>query len=335
MSAIVDDDEINPFNKKTDRYESRLGVITIPITAVNPGSLRICVFQETTSGDLLTKSIELRVIEGPAGGSNEIYKTAGGRYIQFGDEGPVEIDADQGAAQELVVRESRRPAARNLFGCLADLWGCVSSLFNGTSKTINQLDGDGTISRPKKVKEASARVQLGVAQIAMGPRLAPYPGTPVIQTQDCLVVFENVVYSTHCPVITAPDGTALVGANFGFGPGLVAAGGGNVLSHNGGQIVAAGAGNMVAAGAGNLIGADGASLIGADGASIVAAGGLNASNGIVAAGGLNAIQPDTAGIVAAGGLNLIGADGASIVAAGAGNLIGADGASIVAAGGLN
>lgn len=33
--------------------------------------------------------------------------------------------------------------------------------------------------------------------------------------------------------------------------GIVAAGGGNILSHNGGQMVAAGAGNMVAAGAGN------------------------------------------------------------------------------------
>ena len=96
---------------------------------------------------------------------------------------------------------------------------------------------------------------------------------------------------------------------------LVAAGGGNVLSHNGAQIVAAGGGNMVAAGAGNLVAAGGGNIVAAGAGNIVAAGGGN----LVAAGGGNIVAAGGGNIVAAGGLNMVAAGAGNMVAAGAGN----------------
>ncbi len=342
VSAIVDDDSVNPSSKKTDVFKSREGVVTIPVTATQPGALRICVIQETAGAELLTKSIEIDVIPAPKFGSDEIYKTANGQYFQFAADGLKKLTADQAGAAARPTLAGALTPRRDLVGCLFDLWNCVSSLFNGRSQTISSLDGDGTVSRPRKVSLASEQAQLGIAQIAMGPNLQAFPGQPVIVTQDCIVLYQRVYYLTKCPVITAPGGAALVGANNGGGAGIVAAGGGNILGNHGGAIVAAGAGNLIGSDGATLIGSDGASivaagagnLVGNAGNTMVAAGGLNQTNGIVAAGGGNAIQPDTAGIVAAGGLNLIGSDGASIVAAGAGNLVGNGGNTLIQPGGL-
>jgi hypothetical protein len=292
----------------------------------------------------LTKSYEIEVVEAPQAGSDEIYATAGGRYIKFADDGPEEIDADEAIGTPGALGPARARAAGGGFdpsACLSDIWQCFSDLLNGRSQTVNFLATNPDTGE-KKYSTARKQAKIGIAQVSMSPQLQPDPGQPLVQTQPCLLVWQGSYYGTECPVITAPQGSAIVGANNGGGSGLVAAGDGNILSHNGGQLVAAGAGNLIGADGSSLIGTDGSSLVGPDGSSLVgpdgsslvAAGGLNGTNGLLIAGGPNAMRPSTADLVAAGGLNLIGTDGSSLVAAGAGNLLGQEASGLVPENGL-
>jgi hypothetical protein len=319
-TALVDDDEVNPQSKKTDLYKSRDGVITIPVTAERGGTIRICVFQETAGAELLTKSYEVEVVEAPQGGSNEIYATAGGRYIRFAGDGPEEIDPDEAVRRDPSLRSTPTAASARRFdflGCLANIWTCFSDLMNGRSQTVNSAEGSSD-SDEKKYSTTRKTAKIGVAQVSMSSDLQADPSQPEVQLQACLLVWQSSYYGTKCPVITAPGGAAIVGASNGGAAGLMATGA-SVLSHNGGQLVPKGQGQLVGADASSLIGTDGSSLVGTDassligldGSSLAAVDGLDGSNGVLIAGGPNAIRPATADLQNAGGMELIGFDGSS------------------------
>ncbi|MTD45771.1 PKD domain-containing protein [Conexibacter sp. W3-3-2] len=96
--------------------------------------------------------------------------------------------------------------------------------------------------------------------------------------------------------------------------GVVASGGGNVIAPGGANVVAAGGANVIAAGGLNLISDNGLGVIAPgggnlitlpDGAKVIAPGGAN----VIAPGGLNLISDNGLGVIAAGGGNVIAAGG--------------------------
>ena len=167
---------------------------------------------------------------------------------------------------------------------------------------------------------AACQAGTSSAPAPKGKRVTPKAASPRVVPATTPTASITSASSPAAPLaidlLTAPEGATerLTGTLRVDAAYLVAAGGGNVLSHGGAQIVAAGGGNLVAAGAGNLVAAGGGNIVAAGAGNVVAAGAGN----LVAAGAGNIVAAGGGNIVAAGGLNLM-AGGGSLVAAGAGN----------------
>ena len=98
--------------------------------------------------------------------------------------------------------------------------------------------------------------------------------------------------------------------------GVIAAGGGNIISDKGLGVIAAGGGNVIAAGGGNVIAAGGGNVIAAGGGNL-----LSRSGSVIAAGGGNIISDKGLGVIAPGALNFVPVSGGLVIAAGGGNVI--------------
>lgn len=281
-TTFVDADGAGAANApaKVTYANGRANVAFLP---TKPGRVFLCTIMQTGDEQVLSHAFAIDVVKADKGTR---WTTAGGRILDL-----------QGDRAKWLTPQEAGVTARA--AGISEFFQAIGDFFRGTATAVAKVfAGEGRVSQ--KVDVVVTQSKVGTAQVPLGGRLQPLVKPPASVLGRCLVADRSGKVSVIvCKILRATDNAALLATGTDAAARIVAAGGGNVLSHNGGTIVAAGAGNLVGLDGATLVGMDGASLVGPDGASLVG--------------------PD--------GASLVGLDGATMVAAGAGNIaiaLGAD-----------
>jgi len=251
---------VQGFSKQTAETDDG-GQVTYRVNTGHMGTIDICAVTTAPDGTALYATAQIKVVSLPAG---EIWETVTGRRIVI----PTVSDHLGGnpVNADLVKKYATKASAAAF--SLGDLWNWVSSLWGGSSRSV-QAAGAATTSDAQRLRSVYGKASVSPAEVnTCGGVLDSTPSQPVIERGPVFYSVNGTTGTGTAPVVKPPGNgscgavvLSLEGVTAGqmanvksaVGGGIVASGGGNIVASGGGNIVASGAGNIVASGAGNLV----------------------------------------------------------------------------------